>query len=125
MTSRRILVVDDEASIREVVQVCLEGLQGWDVIIASSGMEALPKAELEQPDAILMDLSMPHMDGISTFQSLQSNSITRAIPVIFLTAMDPIQPEAARLSIAGVIPKPFDPLTLAAQIAEMLGWTLD
>src|SRR6476661_4990459 len=86
MTTRRVLVVDNEQYIQEVAKVCLETVAGWQVILASSGAECLSKAAAEQPEVILLDVMMPDMDGITTFQKLQENPATQAIPVIFLTA---------------------------------------
>ncbi len=122
--TKRILVVDDEEHIQEVIQTCLEILQNWHVILAESGMEGLRKAEMEQPDVILLDVSMPDMDGLTTLQRLRENPTTQTIPVILLTAK--VQPnDQARfttLDIRGIITKPFDPLKLAEQIAETLNW---
>lgn len=124
MTTKRILVIDNEQYIQEVTQICLETAAGWQVITASSGLEGLSKAESEQPDAILLDLIMPEMDGLTTFEKLQENPLTRQIPVIFLTAkvIAPGDSSPVLKSVAA-IPKPFNPLELASQISEILGWT--
>ena len=126
MTAKQILVIDDEQRIQEVIQTCLEILNGWQVLTASSGSEGLLKAQTQQPDAILLDVSMPEMDGLTTFQKLQENPTTESIPVVLLTAK--VQPaerdEFAQLGVAGFIAKPFDPLTLASQIASVLSWDL-
>lgn len=127
MATKRILVVDDEDAVQEVIQSCLEELAGWQVAIAGSGQEGLKMAEHYRPDAILLDVSMPDMDGVETFQQLQRNSLTQNIPVILLTAK--VQPtdwaQFAELDTAGVISKPFDPMTLVEQIADALGWEWD
>lgn len=124
---KRVLVIDDEERIQEVVQTCLEILQGWQVTLASSGMEGLQKAEVEKPDVILLDISMPEMDGFTTLKKLRENPLTQSIPVILLTAK--VQPndqaQFKGLNIAGLIIKPFDPMQLAAQIAATLGWNLE
>lgn len=124
MPSKRVLVVDDEADIREVIQMCLELVEGWDVLLAASGNEGLMSAQSEQPDAVLLDVMMPEMDGVATFKQLQANRETRQIPVLLLTAK--VQPtdrqRFAELGVAGVITKPFDPLTLTAQIKALLQW---
>jgi CheY-like chemotaxis protein len=124
MTARRILLVDDEDHIREVAQVSLEMTAGWEVLTAGSGTEGLVKAVAEQPDAILLDMMMPDMDGPATFQGLRADQRTRHIPVVLLTAK--VQAADRRrfagLGVAGVIAKPFDPLGLADQVAETLGW---
>ena len=122
--SRQILIIDDEERIREVVQICLIKLANWSTITARSGQEGVLKAIQAQPDAILLDMSMPDMDGIATFRQLQADPDSRSIPVILLTAK--VQPaeqsQYAELGVAGVIAKPFDPLQIASQIAAILGW---
>lgn len=124
MTTRLVLVIDDEDDIREVAQLCLEAVGGWDVITASSGQEGLLKAAQSSPDAILLDVMMPELDGPSTYVKLQANPATINIPVILLTAK--IQPSEQRkfaaLGVKAVLSKPFDPLTLASQVAEVLEW---
>ena len=126
MSNRRILIVDNEPSIQEVAQICLETVAGWEVSIASSGLEGLAAAEREQPDAILLDIMMPDMDGLDTFSRLQANPVTRSIPVILLTAK--VQTtnfqDYTKLGIRSTIAKPFSPLDLAQEIATTLGWKL-
>jgi CheY-like chemotaxis protein len=127
MTAKRVLVIDDEDVVQEVIQGCLEDVVGWETLLASSGSEGLRIAAAAQPDAILLDVSMPDMDGVETFQQLLGNAATCHIPVILLTAK--IQPadqaRFAQLGIVGVIAKPFDPMTLADQMAAELGWELE
>lgn len=127
MTTKRILVVDNEQYIREVAQICLETVAGWQVITAGSGSEGLTTAQVEQPDAILLDVMMPDMDGLTTFQKLQANSATRHIPVILLTAKVQAADRLryAELGMIAAIAKPFNPLQLADQIAAALGWSLE
>ena len=127
MTTKRILVVDNEQYIREVAQICLETVADWQVITASSGSEGLTKAEVEQPDAILLDVMMPDMDGVTTFKKLQANAATQNIPVILLTAKIQASDRRryAELGMKAVIAKPFNPLQLAGQVAEALGWSLE
>ncbi|PSB24121.1 response regulator [Stenomitos frigidus] len=124
MTTKRILIVDDEDRIREVVRMCLVKLAKWEALSAASGTEAIQIAAVEQPDAILLDVSMPGMNGVETFQQLQANPQTQAIPVIFLTAK--VQPteqaEYKQLGAAGLIVKPFDPIQIAREISQLLGW---
>lgn len=126
MAAKRILVIDNEQYIQEITQICLETVAGWKVTIAGSGREGLAKAEREQPDAILLDVMMPDMDGPTTFQKFQANSATQHIPVILLTAKTQVadQRRYADLGMPRMIAKPFDPLQLARQIADALGWSL-
>jgi len=124
MIGRQILIVDDEEHLRELVQVCLEDLAGWDTLVASSGKECLQILQTERPSAILLDVSMPGMDGIAVYERLQSDPITRSIPVILLTArvLSSDRAKFAQMGVAGVIPKPFQPITLTEEVAEILGW---
>lgn len=126
MTVKRILVIDDEVDIREVAQLSLEISSGWEVLTAASGREGLATAEAQQPDAILLDVMMPDMDGLTTFEKLQNNPSTKEIPVIFLTAkvQTAQQRRYAQLGVTAVLTKPFDPIMLAHQVAEALGWQI-
>jgi CheY-like chemotaxis protein len=126
ITNKRILIVDNEEYIQEVAQISLETVAGWEVILASSGLEGIAKAECEQPDAILLDVMMPDLDGLATFARLQANSATRSIPVILLTAkVQTIDRQSyTELGIRSAIAKPFSPLALAQQIATALNWKM-
>jgi CheY-like chemotaxis protein len=118
---RRLLIIDDEDDIREVAALSLEATENWTILTASSGREGIATA---MPDAILMDVMMPEMDGPTTFKNLQLNPATAGIPVVLLTAkvQGVDQRRFAGLGVAAVLFKPFDPLTLGAQISEVLGW---
>jgi CheY-like chemotaxis protein len=124
VTTREVLVVDDDDLLREVAKVSLEMVGGWRVSTAASGQEACRIAAAEQPDALLLDVMMPGMDGPSTVLALQQDPATRAIPVIFLTAKVGGEGHAEwdDLPVLGVIPKPFDPMTLPSEVARLLGW---
>jgi CheY-like chemotaxis protein len=122
---RRILVVDDEDHIREVAQVALELVGGYEVLTASCAAEGLARALADRPDAILLDVMMPDMDGPTAFERLRADERTRDIPVVFLTAK--VQSaDRRRLSDLGamaVIAKPFDPMRLSEELAQVLGWS--
>jgi len=121
---QRILIIDDEDDIREVASLSLEATAGWKVLTANSGAQGIELAILHQPDAILMDVMMPGMDGPTTFRKMQQISSIAHIPVLLLTAkVQGIDKRRfADLGVAAILFKPFDPLTLAEQIAEALGW---
>jgi CheY-like chemotaxis protein len=121
---RKILIIDDEDDIREVAALSLESIAGWDVVTASSGAQGLARAIEHQPDAILLDVMMPGMDGPTTFRELRKNPATDKIPVLLLTAkvQNSDQRRFADLGVESVLFKPFDPLTLAEQISDVLGW---
>lgn len=120
----RILIIDDEDDIREIAAMSLETVAGWEVMVANSGAQGLTRAAMYKPDAILLDVMMPGMDGPTTFRELQKNPVTAKIPVLFLTAKVQATDRArfAGLGIQAVLVKPFDPLTLSVQIANVLGW---
>jgi CheY-like chemotaxis protein len=124
---RRILIIDDEDDIREVAALSLETVAGWDVTMAGSGAAGIVKALEQRPDAILLDVMMPVMDGPTTFRELHALPETTNIPVILLTAKVQAadQKRFSDLGVAAVMFKPFDPLTLAGEIAHALGWTDD
>lgn len=122
---RQILIIDDEDDLREVAQISLETMAGWDVLTAASGIEGVRIAEQKQPDLILLDVMMPNMDGPSTLQVLQNNLSTRHIPVVFLTAKIRarlVEKNYQAWGVVGLIRKPFDAIELADQVAAVVGW---
>jgi CheY-like chemotaxis protein len=121
---RRILIIDDEDDIREVAALSLETVAGWEVMMAGSGAAGIVKAKEQIPDAILLDVMMPMMDGPTTFRELRALPETANIPVILLTAKVQAadQKRFSDLGVSAVMFKPFDPLTLAGDIARALGW---
>ncbi|MDR3739433.1 MAG: response regulator [Terracidiphilus sp.] len=123
--AHRILIIDDEDDIREVAAMSLETVAGWEVVVANSGAQGLARAAMYKPDAILLDVMMPGMDGPTTFRELRKNPATAQIPVLFLTAK--VQATDRRrfadLGIEAVLVKPFDPMTLSDQISAALGWS--
>ena len=123
--SHSILVIDDEDDIREVAALSLETVAGWQVFTANSGAQGLARAVEHQPDAILLDVMMPGMDGPTTFRELRKNPATARIPVLLLTAkvQSSDQRRFADLGVEALLLKPFDPLTLSTQIASILGWS--
>lgn len=124
MVTKRILIIDDDPDILAVAQLALETVGGWETIIALSGQEGIQKAREERPDAILLDVMMPEMDGIAVLRVLQSDSGTDFIPVILMTAKvhSADQQRFANLGIVATIIKPFKAMQLSTRIAELLGW---
>ncbi len=126
MQQKCILVIDDEKNLCAIIKACLENIGHWRVVTSQSGREGLVLAKTEHPNAILLDVIMPELDGLTVLHALQSHPATRGIPVILLTAKVQKQDlnQFAQLGIAGVIHKPFDPLKLTEQVAEKLKWSL-
>jgi len=120
----RILVIDDDDDICEVAAMSLETVAGWDVLTADSGAKGVTQAIEMQPDAILLDVMMPGMDGPATFRALRNHPATAQIPVLLLTAkaQNSDRLRFADLGVEAVLLKPFDPMTLSTQIANALGW---
>src|SRR5579871_6114666 len=122
---RRILIIDDEDDIREVAALSLESVAGWEVSTADGAAAGIQKAIAEKPDAILMDVMMPAMDGPTAFKEMQKTPGIDHIPVILLTAkvQGVDQRRFAGLGVAGVLFKPFDPIALPEEVARTLGWS--
>ena len=122
----RILLIDDEVDIHRIAEVGLMMAAGWDLLTAQSSEEGLNIVFAEHPDAILLDVMMPGRDGVATLELLQQSPSSQNIPVIFLTAKAQAVDRRRfyALGAKGVITKPFDPITLASQIAGFLGWQL-
>lgn len=114
----RITYVEDEPDIREVAQIALVTIGGFTLDICVNGMEAVENAPAFEPDLILLDVMMPEMDGVETFKNLRSNPKLAKTPIVFMTAKansEDIERYSA-LGCAGVITKPFDPMTLPDEI---------
>ncbi len=122
MSALRVLHVDDEPDIRELVEISLALDPELSVKSCSSGDDALVAASEWSPDVILMDVMMPVMDGPATLGRLRERDATAKIPVVFMTARAQARELAHFLTLgaAGVISKPFDPMTLAGTIKQYL-----
>jgi CheY-like chemotaxis protein len=119
----KVLIVDDEPDIRRIAKLGLSRVGGMEVVEAANGAEALVRAREDKPDAVLLDVMMPGLDGPSTLARLREDPATSGIPVVFLTAKA-IAAELERLKVlgaAGVLTKPFDPMTLARELRGLLG----
>lgn len=119
-----LLLVDDEADIREVGRLSLQISGGWEVLLAGSGQECIEVAKEHLPDAIILDVMMPDMDGIATLEALRSEPATAHIPVLFLTAKVQAADQARflQLGVAGILAKPFRPNSFAADVRRLLDW---
>ncbi len=120
---RKILYVEDEVDIQEVVKMALEAVGGFDVKVCGGGESALAEAPVWGPQLILLDAMMPGMDGPTTFAKLRELDETRAVPVVFMTAK--VQPHEVQgyrdLGAVDVISKPFDPMTLSDRVRAIWG----
>jgi two-component system alkaline phosphatase synthesis response regulator PhoP len=119
--ARRVLVVDDERSIRMLCRVNLAA-SGIEVLEASDGRQGLELARTERPDLVLLDVMMPELDGWSVARELAADEETRDIPIVFLTARaDPADRRMGeQLGGVGYVVKPFDPVTIGDFVEEVL-----
>ena len=117
----RILYVEDEPDIRFVAQMALQAVGGFTVIACACGQDALNAAPDARADLLLLDVMMPGMDGPSTLKALRESPATANTPVIFMTAKVQVAEVALYKALGAleVIPKPFDPMELAAQIQKI------
>ena len=122
--TRHVLVVDDDATIREIASISLAHFGGFEVEQADGGEAGLAAARARRPDAVLLDVMMPGLDGPSVLRALREDPGTADVPVVFLTAklMRDEQERLLQLGALGVIGKPFDPTDLSGQLAGLLGW---
>ena len=126
MTMKKILLIDDEADIREVASLTLSTMGDFEVFEAADGYAGVKIAAAVHPDVVLLDVMMPEVDGPTTLGLLRDDAATQDIPVIFMTAK--VQASDKRklseLGAHGIISKPFDVLTLAAEVDGILGGTV-
>lgn len=119
--AKKVLVADDDPVIIKLLQVNLE-LEGYEVITAEDGEEAVKKAGEARPDVIILDIMMPKMDGMAARRALLEIPVVRDTPVIFLSAraqQSDIQ-KGLEAGVVEYITKPFDPLELVEIIGEVL-----
>lgn len=117
----RVLVVDDEPEIRELCRVNLE-FEGFEVLEAADGAEALRVVREQQPDVVFLDLMMPGIDGWDVLHALKEDDRTARIPVILLTAKsgEEDQMRGFQEGILEYVSKPFNPLSLAEWVNRAL-----
>ncbi len=121
MKKAKILVVDDEVNITQILEFSM-GAEGYEVITASNGEEAIDKARKEQPDLIILDIMMPRIDGYEACRILKANPLTKNIPVVLLTAKgrDVDKRLGYEVGATDYIVKPFSPNKLIERINELL-----
>jgi DNA-binding response OmpR family regulator len=115
----RILVVDDEEFIRELLAELLLS-EGYEVVSASNGREAIQLAALETPHLVILDANMPEMDGIETTRTLRSQRETCSVPIIMVTAFGETRTEALHAGVDDFVPKPFDVAVFLARVKALL-----
>ncbi|MFP4057501.1 MAG: PleD family two-component system response regulator [Candidatus Brocadiia bacterium] len=126
MNASKILVVDDERRVREMIEFRLRRF-GYEVLQAADGREALDVAAEHQPDLILLDVMMPDLDGFQVCRRLRQNDATKGIPVVMLTAKADAKDVtyAYNSGAQDYVVKPYDPLVLQQKVAQNLEATVD
>lgn len=121
MSTPRVLVVDDDASIRGLLEVTFM-TEGLEVTTARNGQEALESALTDPPDCILLDVMMPVMDGFTAAERLKADQRTRGVPIVFLTALtqDGDLARGRELGAAAYVTKPFDVADIADLVNELV-----
>ena len=122
MAGKLILVVDDEKDIAEIVSDLLRG-EGFETAMAYDGQEALTALRRLQPDAVVLDLKMPVMDGLQVLRHMRADPSLQTIPVVILTAtrvIEDLQQELQQLLVHHCISKPFEPEELVRCVTEVL-----
>lgn len=120
---KKVLLVDDDANIRFITEMSLQGLTDWEIISAGTAQEALTAVTEVKPDLALLDVMMPGMDGVTLLGKMREQISAEQMPlVIFMTAKVQTQEIEAYKNhgAVGVITKPFDPMKLAEQIESIL-----
>ncbi|MGI8425787.1 MAG: response regulator [Actinomycetota bacterium] len=125
MLSKKVLLVEDNSSVRELIHVLLEG-EGYEIIEAVDGFDGLVKAESDQPDLMILDLMMPDLDGEKVLRQLQTDPELSQIPVLIVSgryeALDRLKDQ---LGDENVFPKPFEPTKLMDRVGALIGHPLD
>lgn len=118
---KHILCIDDDRDILEIAQIALENVGGYQVSTSNNAISGIEKAQKDQPDLIVMDMMMPHMNGMQALAKLKADETTAQIPVVFMTARvrgDEVD-EYMEKGASGVISKPFDPIELAKKLNDI------
>ena len=117
--ANKVLVVDDEREIRDLLRTSLSA-EGYEIVVASNGEEAIGLAKTGNPQVILLDIEMPGIDGIETCKRLEADEKTRLIPIIMMTSRGDRDIEAYLEGATDVVNKPFDIVQLAIRVKSML-----
>jgi DNA-binding response OmpR family regulator len=117
----KVLIIDDEAPIRLLCRVNLEA-EGMDVVEAPDGRTGLELARSADPDAILLDVMMPGLDGWAVAEALLKEEETSTIPIVFLTARADLRDRARGMDLGGLdyVTKPFNPVELASLVRAVI-----
>ena len=118
---RRVLLVEDDESVRQLVRVSLQ-MNDYDVVEAKDGLEGLLFLDLHHPDAVVLDLMMPDVGGERMLAQLRATMETKRVPVVIITGKPEVAPEVVGLvGKENFFPKPFDPDAVVGRVKAMIG----
>lgn len=118
---KRVLLVEDDDSVRQLVKITLE-MNDYDVVEAKDGLEGLLLLDMHRPDAVVLDLMMPDVGGERMLAQLRATPETKRTPVVIITGKPEVAPEVVGLvGRENFFPKPFDPDAVIARIKSMVG----
>ncbi len=121
---RQVLAVDDSPTVRKFVSVSLS-MQGFDVVTACDGMDALEKLPQRKFDLVITDLNMPNMDGFELIKALRENAEYAELPIIILSSLadQDSREEGAKLGVHSYVVKPFSLEKIQYEVSKYLSWT--
>jgi len=124
MTKRSILLIEHEASLREVLGACLRDLGGWNVILSKSIREGIRLCDQQNPSVILVDTSTLEIDALIFIEQLKLHSHDQSIPILLISSRANFftTHQLQQMGFAGAIAKPFDPSVLPTHIANLMKW---
>jgi len=125
MSTKSILLIEQEASIRELLNISLSEFGGWNVTSSNSIQEGVELCMTTSPDAILLDTSASETDALIFIEQLKQHSMTQSIPILLITARASwfTLNQLHQMGFAGAITKPFNPSALPIQVSRLLGWS--
>jgi DNA-binding response OmpR family regulator len=119
-----VVVIDDDPDLRQLIRLTLQFTAGWDVATAADGPSGIAAVGARHPDAVIVDLMMPGMDGYEVCRRLKAEAATARIPLVLLTARKELDEDRVReVGAAGVILKPFDLDQLAERVRTLCAGT--
>ena len=116
---RRVLVAEDDRELRATISEYLQG-EGFDVVAAQNGAEAMAAARAERPDVLVLDLNMPRMDGSEVLEAWTASAELKDVPVLLVSARPELTQVAERYQVRASLAKPFDMDVVCAVIEQLL-----
>ncbi len=122
--NKHVLIVDDSPTVRKFVSVSLS-MQGFSVVVACDGMDALEKLPQSKFDLVITDLNMPNMDGFELIKALRENPDYKDLPVIILTSLgdEANKEQGAKLGVNSYVVKPFSLEKIQYEVSKYVSWT--